>query len=93
MTLHAMTLLLQRRLEADIEALKDEVRLHVLPPPCPLAVQPVDFGRAEALIERSLSDARIFLAAEERQTIRGSRARGWSPAPGRHTPRELGRAA
>jgi NTE family protein len=86
MTLHAMTLLLQRRLEADVEALKNEVQLHVLPPPCPLAIQPVDFSRAELLFERSLSDARTFLARREREPVRThaqrrSSARGRKRAP------------
>jgi NTE family protein len=84
MTLHAMTLLLQRRLEADTEALKEEVPLHVLPPPCPLAIQPVDFGKADLLIERSLSDARAFLTTQERETAR-TRARRRSPTAGRQT--------
>jgi hypothetical protein len=61
MTLHAMTLLVQHRLEAEIEALADTVPLHVLPPPCHLAVQPIDFSRADELIDRSLADAKAFL--------------------------------
>jgi NTE family protein len=78
MTLHAMTLLVQRRLEADIEALADTVRLHVLPPPCPLAIQPIDFGHADELIDRSLADARHFLDATPtaRRSPRGRRASG-----------------
>ena len=37
------------------------MRLIVLPPPCPLGVQPIDFGHADELIGRALSDAREFL--------------------------------
>jgi NTE family protein len=61
MVLHAMTLMIHRRLEFDIEALAGRARLHLLPPPCPLAVQPIDFGHADELIERSLHDARAYL--------------------------------
>lgn len=61
MLLHAMSLLIQQRLIIEIELLKDEARLIVLPPPCPLAVQPIDFSRAGTLIERALTDSRAFL--------------------------------
>jgi|SRR5829696_8415736 len=92
-TLHAMTLLLQRRLEADIEALADTVRLHVLPPPCPLAVQPIDFSRADELIDRSVADARAFLA-DDRPVVRSVRARRSLAAPtGRRARASLDRAA
>jgi hypothetical protein len=44
----------------------------VLPPPCPLGVQPIDFAHAEELITLALDDAREFLAGggEERPPIR-----------------------
>jgi NTE family protein len=53
MALHALTLLAQSRLIADIESHRDHARLVVMPPPCPLAIQPTDFGHAEELVERS----------------------------------------
>jgi NTE family protein len=62
MALNALSLLTQSRLMADIEHHRDRVELTVMPPPCPLAVQPIDFGQAERLIERSLADGRAFLA-------------------------------
>lgn len=61
MLLHAMSLLIQQRLIMEIEFLKDEAKLIVLPPPCPLDVQPIDFGRAGELIARALEDSRAFL--------------------------------
>lgn len=61
MLLHSMTLLLQRRLIMEIELLKDRTRLIVLPPPCPLSVQPIEFSRARELIDRALEDSRRFL--------------------------------
>jgi NTE family protein len=70
--LHALTLLTQSRLVADVELHRDHAKLVVLPPPCPLAIQPIDFGHADELIERSLADARAFLdrGGAERPRIR-----------------------
>jgi NTE family protein len=61
MALHAVSLLTQRRLIDDIETHRDRVKLVVLPPPCPLSVQPIEFGRADALIARAYADACEFL--------------------------------
>jgi NTE family protein len=61
MLLHALTLLVMRRLIMEIELLKDEAELVVLPPPCPLRVSPADFGRARELIERGYEDCLPFL--------------------------------
>jgi NTE family protein len=61
MALHAISLLTQRRLIDDIERHRLNAKLIVLPPPCPLGTQPIDFGHADELIARSLSDARAFL--------------------------------
>jgi NTE family protein len=65
--LHAVSLLTQRRLIDDIERHRDAARLIVLPPPCPLGIQPIDFGHAQELIGRALRDAREFLADGSRQ--------------------------
>jgi predicted acylesterase/phospholipase RssA len=61
MAVHALTLLAQSRLIADIENHRDRARLVVMPPPCPLAIQPTDFAHADELIGRSRDDARAFL--------------------------------
>lgn len=44
----------------------------VLPPPCPLAIQPIDFGHAEDLIAGGYQDAVEFLdsGGAERPPIR-----------------------
>ncbi|TMK98272.1 MAG: patatin-like phospholipase family protein [Actinobacteria bacterium] len=84
MALHALTLLTESRLVADVELHRDRAKLVVLPPPCPLGIQPIDFGHADELIERSLADARAFLdrGGAERPTSRarthrqGQRQRG-----------------
>jgi NTE family protein len=72
MALHALTLLAQSRLIADVESHRDLARLVVMPPPCPLAIQPIDFAHAEELVERSFADAGTFLdgGGAERPPIR-----------------------
>ena len=72
MALHAISLLMHHRLLDDIERNRDRVRLVVLPPPCPLSVQPTDFSRADELITRGREDARRFFAdgGEDRPAIR-----------------------
>ena len=62
MGVHAMTLLLHKRLLEEIDRFRDDARVVVLPPPCPLSVQPVDFGHSAELIDRALSDAGRHLA-------------------------------
>ena len=61
MALHALSLLTHSRLIADIELHWHDAKLIVLPPPCPLAIAPIDFAHATELIERAAHDARAFL--------------------------------
>jgi NTE family protein len=72
MALHAISLLTHRRLIEDIERHRADAQLIVLPPPCPLGIQPIDFAHADELISRALQDAREFLdgGGEERPAIR-----------------------
>jgi NTE family protein len=72
MALHAISLLTHRRLVDDIERHRDDAHLIVLPPPCPLNVEPIDFSHADELIDQALIDARAFLdsGGEERPPIR-----------------------
>ena len=65
MLLHAMSLLVMRRLLIEIELLKDQARLVVMPPPCPLGVSPIDFSHTDELIRRGLADGRAYLEAIE----------------------------
>lgn len=69
MVLHATNLLVQRRLADDIDRYRDAAELVVLPPPCPVGVQPMDFGHAESLIATALTDGRRFLAAHDRERL------------------------
>ena len=41
----------------------------ILPPPCPIAVQPMDFGHAEELMTRAEAGARAFLDARSRRVV------------------------
>jgi NTE family protein len=61
MLVYGSTLLVHARLAYEVAALGDRAAITVLPPPCPLAVQPTDFGHADELIERARADARRFL--------------------------------
>lgn len=53
LALHAVTLAIQRRLVDDVIALQDSLDLRVVPPLCPLAVSPIDFGRGGELADRA----------------------------------------
>jgi NTE family protein len=66
MLLHAMSLLVMRRLLVEIELLKSSSELIVLPPPCPLTVSPMDFGRADELIGLGYAGAARHLTEIER---------------------------
>jgi NTE family protein len=72
MALHAISLLTHRRLIDDIERHRADAHLIVMPPPCPLDVQPVDFAHADELIDVARQDARDFLdgGGETREPIR-----------------------
>lgn len=72
LALHAISLLTQRRLIDDIEQHRQHAQLVVLPPPCPLRTQPIDFDHADELIAQALEDARKFLdsGGEDRPPIR-----------------------
>jgi NTE family protein len=61
MALHALSLLTHRRLIDDVDKHKDHTKLVVLPPPCPLAIAPIDFDHADILIDRAHADACEFL--------------------------------
>lgn len=65
MVLHAMTLLVMRRLLVEVEMLRDRAELIVLPPPCPLTIAPIDFSHADELIRRGYEDSPDYLDAVE----------------------------
>lgn len=63
--LHAVSLMVQRRFALEMEANTYTVPIHLVPPPCPVTVSPIDFSHSRALIERALEGTRSWLAAGE----------------------------
>ena len=61
MALHAMSLLIARQLVVDLDRFAERIALHVAPPLCPLATSPMDFSRADELIERGADATRRWL--------------------------------
>jgi NTE family protein len=61
MLLHSMSLLVTQRLRIEVELLRDRGEIIVLPPPCPLGVSPIDFGKSEELVRRGLEQSRSRL--------------------------------
>jgi NTE family protein len=77
MVVHATNLLVHRRLQDDIERYQDAAELIVLPSPCPVRVQPMDFSQAERLIDQALFESRRWLDWHERDCS----TRGKKPTP------------
>jgi NTE family protein len=82
MLLYATGLLIGQRLTSDLASLAPDTEVHVLPPPCPMTVQPIDFGHAEELIELGRENARRYLDRQlTRRGPRGPRRPGSHRAP------------
>jgi NTE family protein len=60
---HAITLLIEQRLELDVAAYQKQVELIVLPPLCPLSVSSADFRHAGLLIDRARDASARWLDA------------------------------
>jgi len=69
MTLHAVTLMINRHLSDDVDRYVDQVDLRVVPPPCPVTVGPGDFGHADELIERSCQSTVDWLGADRDRSL------------------------
>jgi NTE family protein len=65
MLIHASGLMVAQRFSAEVAALPGGIDVVVMPPPCPIDVQPMDFGHADELMSRAEADARAFLRARE----------------------------
>ena len=59
--LHALNLLINRRLVHDLEGLSGRVEVSVVPPLCPVAVTPFDFSKSAELIRRAEASTRLWL--------------------------------
>jgi NTE family protein len=75
MLVHATELMVAQRFTGELASLRGNVEIVVLPPPCPIDVQPIDFGHADALMTRAEVDARAFLARRDAGVV---------PTHGRH---------
>jgi NTE family protein len=64
---------MHQRLVADVAFYEDKVALVVLPPPCPIRIAPMDFGRAGELISRAQRDAHLALSVAGGRRIHASR--------------------
>ena len=60
--LHALSLLLHQQLADDVERYEPLVKLHILPPLCPLDTSPADFSKAGTLIERGYRQSAEWIA-------------------------------
>lgn len=67
MLMHASGVVVGRRFAQEVGSIPHAVDVAVLPPPCPLAVQPTDFSQAKMLISQGLEDARRYLDRRERR--------------------------
>ena len=87
MALHALSLLTQRRLIDDIERHREGTKLVVLPPPCPLSVQPIDFGHAPARRARAARRVRFLDGGGDEQPPIRMRTHRHAHAPSRASER------
>ncbi|HEV2815432.1 MAG TPA: patatin-like phospholipase family protein [Solirubrobacteraceae bacterium] len=61
MVVQATSLMVSHRFADETIAYANHAGLTILPPPCPIDVQPMDFGHAEELMTRAEESARAFL--------------------------------
>jgi NTE family protein len=69
MVVHATSLMVAHRFASEAAAYAGHAALTILPPPCPIEIQPMDFGHAEELMTRAEADARAFLEDRERRVV------------------------
>lgn len=60
--LHALNLLVNRRLVRDLEGTSSGVEVAVVPPLCPVEATPFDFSRTADLIRRAEASTRLWLS-------------------------------
>jgi NTE family protein len=68
MLIHATSLLVAQRFVGEAVTLTGS-RVTILPPPCPIRVQPTDFGHARDLIDRAYEDAHLFLGGDQGRVV------------------------
>jgi NTE family protein len=70
MIVQATSLMVAHRFTDEAIAYAGRAGLTILPPPCPIDVQPVDFGHADELMTRAEAGARDFLDERSRRVVR-----------------------
>jgi len=68
MLIHATSLLVAQRFVGEAMTLTGS-RVTILPPPCPIRVQPTDFGHARDLIDHAYEDAYAFLDGDQGRIV------------------------
>lgn len=61
MALHGLNLMIARQLVVDVARFADRTQIRVIPPLCPLAIQPFDFSDADEMIARASATTRQWL--------------------------------
>jgi NTE family protein len=59
--MHSVALLVQQRLVLETTMRDYRVPVHLIPPPCPITVTPIDFSLPDELIDRAASGTRQWL--------------------------------
>lgn len=62
MALHSVALLVQQRLVLETTNRDYPVPVHLLPPPCPITITPIDFSQTESLVSRAEAGTRQWLS-------------------------------
>ena len=70
MVVQATSIMVAQRFADETIAYAEDADLTILPPPCPIHVQPMDFGHAEELMTRAEADARASLDRRSRRVVR-----------------------
>ncbi len=69
MALHGLALLVQQRFIAETASQSYPVPIHLIPPPCPITVTPMDFGQSAQLIDRARRGTAQWIANGEPYAI------------------------
>jgi NTE family protein len=62
MAMHSIALLVQQRLVLETATRDYPVPVHLIPPPCPISVTPIDFSQTGELIDRAHAGTRQWVA-------------------------------
>jgi NTE family protein len=84
---YGIGLMTGHRRSADLAALGPDIEVHLIPPPCPLTVQPTDFAHAAELIDLGHENAALYL--DRRRHLRVVAPARWRPS---HPPAEARRS-